>query len=108
MTDLAHRLRQENTEYLQEKIRTNAYRADAAAIAAQILAERGSVIPTPESDEVVEEKVRLSMRLSTQAFFTVAVWFLVVFLFRPSAVKTILFALALLSTLAYLHSQKKK
>ncbi len=108
MNNIEQQLRQENSEYLQDKIRTNSYREDVASLARQILIERNATIPVPETELEAEEKVKLSMRLSTQAFFTVAVWLVVILIFQPTFIKAFLFGLALLSTLAYLRSQRKK
>lgn len=108
MTDLEQQLDRENTELLQEKIRTNAYREDVAAIAVQILKARNASVPVPETEEEVTQKVNLSMRLSTQAFFTVLVWIAVVYFFKPTTAQTVIFGLILLITLANIRSKNKK
>ena len=108
MPDFEQRLRQEDTEILQEKIRTNSYRDDVAAIATQILIERKAVVPVPETESEIEDKVKANMALSTQAFFTVLVWIAVVLVFQPSVRNSIIFGLTLLPVFAYLRSRRKK
>lgn len=108
MTDLEHQLDRENTEFLQEKIRTNAYREDVAAVAVQILKNRNAAIPVPETEEELTQKVKLSMRLSTQMFFTVLVWVAVVYFFEPTTAQTVIFGLILLVTLTNIRSKNKK
>jgi hypothetical protein len=51
MSELEENLRQEETSYLQEKLRTNSYLEEAAAIALRILTERNASIPIPETEE---------------------------------------------------------
>lgn len=108
MTDIEQQLNRENTEFLQEKIRTNAYREDVASIAVRILNERNAAVPAPETEDEVAQKVTLSMRLSTQMFFTVLVWLAVVYFFEPTTAQTVIFGLILLITLANIRSKNKK
>ena len=108
MKEMEQQLRQENTEYLQEKIRTNSYREDVAAIAKQVLIERQALVPVPETEIEAQEKVTKTMRLSNLAFFTVAIWIMVVVFFQPSGRNAVLFGLSLLPVFAYLKSKKPK
>jgi len=101
-------LEQEETQYLQDKIRTNALVDDAATIVRSILIRRGADVPTSETEEQAEVKYKLNDRLSLMAYVTVAVFVAVVVVTQPSFWKFALFFIALLITLSYLRSQREK
>lgn len=64
MTELETKLRQEETDYLQEKLRTNSYSDEAVAIAEKILTERRASIPMPETAEEEEAKYQTNNKVS--------------------------------------------
>ena len=64
MSELEEKLRQEETSYLQEKLRTNSYLEEATAIAQRILTERNASIPIPETEEEEEAKYQNNGKVS--------------------------------------------
>ena len=64
MSELEEKLRREETSYLQEKLRTNSYLEEAAAIALRILTERNASIPIPETEEEEEAKYQNNGKVS--------------------------------------------
>lgn len=80
MTELETKLRQEETGYLQEKLRTNSYMEEATAIAHRILIERNATIPEPETEEEQETKYQNSSKVSLtllllSVFYVIALYF---------------------------------
>ena len=60
MSELKKHQLGEETEVLQERLRTNSYTDEAAALARSILADRHEQIPVPETEE--EERDRNAKR----------------------------------------------
>ena len=80
MTELETKLRQEETGYLQEKLRTNSYMEEATAIAHRILIERNATIPEPETEEEQETKYQNNSKVSLtllllSVFYVIALYF---------------------------------
>jgi hypothetical protein len=74
MSDLEERLREESTEVLLHKIRTNSLTDEATAIARTVLSRRNVAIPIPETEEAAEAKIRASTRRSTLFFYSIVAW----------------------------------
>jgi Flp pilus assembly protein TadB len=107
MDSLEEKMRQEETEYLQQKIRTNALLDEAAALATKILQERGAEVPTPETEDESEEKANHNARLSTLQAVAVAAYLITITLFSSTTWMFLLFTASLIGVLRWLSSQKK-
>lgn len=68
MNSIEDKLRQEETDFLQNKIRTNAYIEEVAVVAKAILKERNAAIPEPETEEETEEKYSNNSQVSLILF----------------------------------------
>lgn len=82
MNELENKLRAEETGVLQQKLRTNSFIDEAAAIAARVLVERGAAVPTPRTEAETEGDERRAMKRSTVKFGAVVLWAACVWLFK--------------------------
>jgi len=103
MNSIEEKLRQEETDFLQDKLRTNAYIAEVAEIAKKILTERQASIPEPESEEEEEKKYSNNSQVSLILFLLSSSYVLVLYFgditFGRFALFTFFFVMAFRYTL---------
>jgi uncharacterized membrane protein YbaN (DUF454 family) len=104
---LENRLRQEETEFLQEKIRTNALTEEAVAISKKILTERNAEIPVAETEEEAETKYKSNSKISLILFLLFATYLLVLWFAEYSFARFVLFTIALFGAVAYTRTLRK-
>lgn len=104
---LENRLRHEETEFLQEKIRTNALTDEASEIAKKILTERNAEIPLSETEEDAEDKYESNNKVSLILFLLFASYFLVLWFFEYSFSRFVVFTIAFIGAVAYTRTLRK-
>ena len=104
MSTIEENMRNEETDFLQEKIRTNSYIVEVAEIAIRILKERNAEIPIPETEEESEVKYKNNSQVSLILFALTSSYVLTLYFgditFTRFIVFTILFVLAFRYTLS--------
>lgn len=104
---LENKLRQEETEYLQTKIRTNAFTEEATEIAKKILIERKAEVPISETEEEAEDKYKNNSKVSLILFLLFATYLLVLWFAEYSFARFAVFTMALIGAVAYARSLRK-
>lgn len=104
---IEEKLRHEETEYLQNKIRTNSYDEVTTALVKRILAERNANIPIPETEEEAEEKYKNNGKVSLILFLLFSSYVAVLWYSEYSFGKFLLFSLTLIGAVIYTRSLRR-
>ena len=104
---IEEKMRHEETEFLQQKIRTNALTDEATAIAKKILSERNAEIPIAESEEETEAKYQNNSKVSLILFLLFASYVLILWFGNYSFGIFVLLTIALISAVVYTKNQRK-
>lgn len=104
---LENRLRHEETEYLQEKIRTNSYNEEVTEIVKKILIERNAEIPKSETENETDEKYKSNDKVSLILFVLFATYVLVLWFAEYSFARFVMFTMAFIGAFAYTRSLRK-
>jgi hypothetical protein len=104
---IEQRLRLEETEILQGKIRTNALTEEATEIAKKILSERNAAIPIAETEEETEAKYQNNSKVSLILFLLFASYVLILWFGDYSFGRFVLLTIALISAVVFTRNQRK-
>jgi len=100
-------MRHEETEFLQQKIRTNALTNEATALAKKILSERNAEIPIAESEVEAEEKYQKNSKVSLILFLAFASYVFILWFGDYSFERFVLLTIALISAVVFTRNQLK-
>ena len=104
---LEEKMRHEETEFLQQKIRTNALTDEATAIAKKILSERNSEIPIAESEAEAEEKYQNNSKVSLILFLLFSSYVFILWFDDYSFGRFVFLTIALISAVVFTKNQRK-
>lgn len=104
---IEQRLRQEETEFLQMKIRTNALTEEATEIAKKILTERNAEIPIAETEEESEAKYQNNSKVSLILFLLFASYVLILWFAEYSFSRFALLTFGFISAVIYTRKQRQ-
>jgi len=104
---IEQKLRQEETEYIQNKLRTNSFNDEVTEMAKKILIERNAEIPIAETEEESEEKHKNNEKVSLILFALFATYVLVLWFADYSFTRFVIFTLSLIGAVAYTRSLRR-
>ena len=108
MSTIEESLRKEETEFLQEKIRTNSYIAEVTDIAIRILKERNAEIPIPETEEESEVKYKNNSQVSLILFVLTSSFVLALYFGDVTFSRFIVFTILYVIAFRYTLTMRKK
>jgi hypothetical protein len=108
MTELETKLRQEETGYLQEKLRTNSYSDEAVVIVEKILSERGASIPLPATEEEEEAKYRTNNNVSLILLLLTLGYLLALYFGNVTTGRFIIFTFLFIAAFRYTLSLRRR
>lgn len=108
MNELELKLRNEESSYLQDKLRTNSYSDEAAAIVREILIERGEKIPIAETEEEAEANYNNDNKVSLILIGITIGYLLALYIGNVTTGRFIIFTILYISVFRYTLSLRKK
>ena len=105
---LEERLRQEETDILQHKYRTNSLVPEASLIVEKILRERNAEVPLVETEEEAEEKYRINGKVSLILFLLTMSYVLALYFGNVTFLRFCIFTFAFIMAFRYTLSLKIK
>lgn len=104
---IEEKLRQEETKFLQNRFRTNAYTEETMEIVKKILIERNAEIPIAETENEAVEKNKNNDKVSLILFSLFATYVLVLWFAEYSFARFVIFTLALIGAVTYTRSLRR-
>jgi hypothetical protein len=107
MQQIEENLKQEETSFLQKRIRENGFIDEVAVIAKKILNERGAEIPIPETEEETEAKHSTDNKVSLILFVLFSSYAMILYFGEYGFSRFVLLTIALVGAVSYTRTLRK-